>query len=207
MSNDFSCNFPAFFPTFRLVVITKRIFGRGDFVTKPQPLSPFLAQGMGIAIQDCAEAAMKELKQKYDDKKTDNRTNIGLNLVIGQFTECRFPCSMVAPVLPYLQKIPGLVGLEIADVGGSGLVTTKHSQRNGHAFRDEDAPALLDLFRTNPWLFHVNININGMTSQKELQFVQEWKSIITARQKPVIEDLLALEAPKADSDDEYTETT
>jgi hypothetical protein len=153
---------------------------------------------MGIAIQDCAEAAMKELKQKYDDKKTDDRTKIGLNLVIGQFTECRFPCSMVAPVLPYLQKIPGLVGLEIADVGGSG---------RGHAFRDEDAPALLDLFRTNPWLFYVKINTNGMTPEKQTQFVKDWQLIITDRQKPVIGNLLALEAPKADSDDEYTETT
>jgi hypothetical protein len=194
-----------YFCTSKLLVITKRILGHGDFVKEPESLSPFLVQGIGMALQDYAKAAMEMLKEQYDEGQTDERTNIGLNLVIGQFHECRFPCSMVAPVLPYLKKIPGLVGLEINDVGGSGLVTAKRNRQRGHAFRDEDAPALLEIFRTNPYLFHVKININGMTLEKETQFVQEWQEIMTNRLKPAIKDLLALEAPKehkADSDNE-----
>jgi hypothetical protein len=194
-----------YFRTSRLVVNTKRIFGHGDFVKEPESLSTFLVQGMGMALQGYAKVAMEMLKEQYDEGKTDKNTNIGLNLVIGQFHECRFPCSMVAPLLPYLKKIPGLVGLEINDVGGSGLVTAQRKRERGHAFRDEDAPALLEIFKTNPYLFHVKININGMTPEKEPQFVQEWQEIITNRPQPAIIDLLALEAPKelkADSNNE-----
>jgi hypothetical protein len=150
---------------------------------------------MGIAIQDCAIAAVEELKQKYRDGKTDENTKIGFNLVIMQFLECCFPCTMVAPLLPYLKKLPGLVGLEINDVGGSGL-TTAEGQQRGYAFTDEDAPTLLEILKTNPHLFHVKININGMTKGVENQFVQEWQAIIATRQRPsAIQEFLALEAP------------
>jgi len=190
---------PTFFRTFRLCVVTKRIFGHGDFVNNPPPLSPFLVQGMGIAIHDCAETAVEDLKQKYKDGQTNEETKIGFNLVIGQFMECRFPCTMLAPLLPYLTNLPGLVGLEMNDVGGSGLVTQQHGgQKIGYAFRDEDAPALLDIFRSNPHLFHIEVNTDGMTPKGERQFVKEMQAIIENRERPkTIEGFLReLEPPK-----------
>ena len=177
-----------FFHAYKLIVVTKRIFGHDDFVKNPKNLSPFLAQGMGMAFQKSAAAALEELKQKHEKGETDAKINMGLSLHIGQFTECRFPCSMLAPVLPYLKKIPGLVGLEIVDVGGS---------RSKHAFRDEDAPALLDIFKTNPHLFHIKINVGGMTKEIRKKFLEEWLTIMTTRKKGAsIEGLIAIEAPK-----------
>jgi hypothetical protein len=173
-----------FFYTDKLVIVTKNIFGHRDFIENPSALSPSLAQGIGIAIQKEAKAAMEDLKQKYSDQQTDENTNIGINLVIAQYQECRFPCSMLAPVLPYLKKIPGLVGLEIVDVGGSGQ----------HAFRDEDAPALLEIFKTNPHLFHIKINVSAMTPETQKQFVEEWQVIMADRKMgAAIEDFFAIE--------------
>ncbi|HEX4839787.1 MAG TPA: metallophosphoesterase [Rhabdochlamydiaceae bacterium] len=186
------------FRTYKLLVRTKCIFEFRDFVTNPQPLSPFLVEGMGIAIQDYAKGIVEDLKQQYEAGKTDENTNIGFNLVIMPFAKkCRFPCTMLSPLLPYLKKLPGLVGLEMSDVGGSGLLSAEDSQQKGHAFSDEDAPALLDILKTNFHLFHIKIDINEMIKKAESKFAQEWQALVTGRQRPsTIKDFLALEAPK-----------
>lgn len=167
-----------FFPTVKLLVNTKRILGYKDFVSNPEPLSSFLTQGLGIAIQLRAQDTMAQLKKDHENGNVDKTTKIGLNLFIGQFMECRFPASMIAPVLLYLKNISGLVGLEILDVGG-GFNT-------GNAFKDEDAPALLEIFRTNPHLFHIKINVDGMTPEKQETFLKEWQDIMTSRKKDLL---------------------
>lgn len=186
------------FCTNRVVLITKNIFGTGDFTNQPKLIPESVAQTIGFSIRLIGELLIKDLKEHKETGTINRDTNIGMRVVIGQYMECRFPASVLSPLLPYLTNVPGLVGLELSDVG----VRTPHDDitvaKTGHGFGDEDAEALLDIFRTNPHLTQVQINVDNMSPAKLKEFLEAWQNIWTDRQftPPQIEQILALPSTK-----------
>ncbi len=167
----------ASFHAHRLVVITKNIFGYDNFFS---PLSDSLAKGLGEAIRYSGNVAIEELKKEKTQGTLDQNRQIGIYVAIGQFDECLFSASTIAPLLPHLAHIPGLVGLELTDLKGPG-------------FEDKDAESLLNILRTNPHLTQLEVKIGGMSPAKQSEFMQEWQKIRESRelQPPSLEALLA----------------
>ncbi len=83
---------------------------------------------------------------------------------------------MIAPILPHLKNIPGMVSLELSDLGVSNPWDAP-SSKPSNGFSDQDAEALLDIFRSNPHLRKVKVNIEGMTEEKRKGFTAEWLEI------------------------------
>lgn len=186
------------FQCHRILINTKKIFGRSDFTRDPKPISPYLAKSIGLAIKQAADAHVLELKQKFEKGlEKEDQLRIGVEVVIGQFLETRFPASMIAPILPYLKNIPGMVSLELSDVGvGVGNPGNATSEENSNGFNDEHVEALLDIFRSQPYLQKIQINIGGMSEEKRKEFVAEWTKIWEENparfQKPSPEKLFSL---------------
>ena len=90
--------------------MTKKIFGYGDFNKNPQELSPYLVEDRKSLIK-LGQHVSQQLKNDLEDNKDVKDMKVGLEVCIGQFVECRFPASLISPLLPYLVKIPGLVSL------------------------------------------------------------------------------------------------
>ncbi len=155
------------FPCTRLLINTKKIFGVGDFTNDPKPLSPVLAEAIGSVIKSIAKQRLKDLNKTHREGEHWDDMRLGIEIDIGQFRETRFPASMIAPLLPYLKDVPGIVSLALSDVG----------EKNINGFKDEDAEDLLNIFRSQPYLQSAHINIGGMGEEKQLAFMEEWKRI------------------------------
>jgi hypothetical protein len=151
--------------TCRLVVMTEQIFGCKDFIKSAETIPPSLAQAIGHAIRLYAQGAEEEWRR---EGIYGYQPDIGFELVFEQSMECRFPASMLTPVLPYLKNISGLVGLKMKVVDG---------------FRDQDANALLDIFNTNPGLLKYNIDIGGMTPGTQGHFERQLQQIMDTRER------------------------
>ncbi len=179
----------------RILINTKKIFGHGDFTINPKPISPYLAKAIGLAIKQVADAHVLELKEKLEkgvDKKDDLR--IGVEVVIGQFMETRFTASMIAPILPHLKNVPGMVSLELSDVGVRNP-WDPISGKKSNGFNDDHAEDLLDIFRSQPYLQKTKINVDGMSEEKRKEFMSEWVKIwgnADRFQKPSPKELLSL---------------
>lgn len=166
------------FRCYRLLINTQNIFGNCDFTTQSKPISSYLAKAIGLIIQHTAESHIIELKD--NSKNTDKEDlRIGIEVAISQFMKTRFPASMIAPILPYIKNLPGLVSLELKDLG------------NG--FNDEHADDLLAILNSQPLLQQVTINVDGMSEQKKKEFVNEMNEILNkrARKKPSLEEFLS----------------
>ena len=179
------------FYTYRLTIMSKKIFGKGDFTKKPITMSDSLARAIGYSIRLSAENMIATLQKKKKQGEINKDTNIGIQVVIAQSVECRFPASMLSPMLPYLKNIPGLVGLELSDIGVRNPWDSEVINENNHGFQDQDAAALLAIFRTNPYLMQVQINVDGMNNTKQKEFMQQWQQIWKERsfQPPHIEQI------------------
>lgn len=190
-STDF-LNVPGF-ACHRIFIHTRKIFGCGDFTINPKPISPLLAKSIGEAIKSVALAHISELKEKMESGGVKENQRIGIEVVIGQFMETRFPASMIAPLLPYLKDVPGMVSLKLSDVGVRNP-EDEVSGKNSNGFCDEHAEALLEIFRSQPHLMQTKINIEGMSEGKVEEFMREWNQIWKDRpfQKPSPGVLLAL---------------
>lgn len=148
------------FMTNKLVVVTKKIFGNGDFTQQTFPMPESLMPAIGHAIRMSATRMASDLRDMQNAGSLNQATPIGIRVEIGQDMECRFPASMLTPLLPHLTKIDGLVGLELSDVGVG--------------FGDDAAEALSAVFVANPFLVHVQINIDAMTEERRAAFLEQW---------------------------------
>lgn len=155
---------PGFKECYCISLNTRSIFGRGDFTSNSQPISSCFAKAIGLAIKQVADS--------LDE-------GIVFEVVIGQFRETRFTASMIAPILPYLKNIPGMVALDLMDV------------QNG--FNEEHADVLLDIYRSQPNLQVIKINI-WMSKEKKAQFDSERSKIL----KENLEKLSQVQNPSQD---------
>lgn len=179
----FSCN--------RIYINSKNIFGTGDLTRDSKPISPLLAKAIGLAIRRAARISMDKLKD--DVNKGEKNLKIGVEIEIAQSEELRFPASMIAPLLPHLKNIPGLVSLTLSDVGVTNPFNPRSVTNYPNGFTDEHAEDLLNIFRTSPYLQIAQINIDGMSEAKQNEFMSEWVKIWnTPRKTPSSEELLAL---------------
>ena len=166
------------FETYRMLLITKKIFGTGDFTTNPRPLSPYLAKGIGLLLKDYGECCLEEMKKQLNEGKPKKDIKVGFELAIMQFVECRFPASMLSPLLPYLADVPGIVALQLSDVGVRNPWDAVVPGDSKNGFGDSDAPHLLAIFRNHPYLIgDVMINVDGMSEPVKKQFMKDWDDI------------------------------
>ena len=147
---------------------TRSIFGSGNFIMHPTPIPPTLMEGFGHAIQKFAKDLDFRLQADKESKGEQRELVAGFILDIGQSVECRFPASMISPLLPYLKDLPGLVGLELRDVG-EGV--------RGQGFGDNDVQHLLDIAR-NPYLKEFHVNSDGMSELVRKKFEQDLRAIL-----------------------------
>lgn len=185
---------PKGFNTNRLVVMTKNIFGEGDFTTHPKSIPVSLMEAIAAAIQLSGCAAIEVLESQKKNEEIEEDTNLGIQVVIGQYVECRFPASMLAPMLPHLTHVPGLVGLQLSDVGMWNPLDRPLKTTQGQGFGDNDVDALLEIFRTNRHLMNVRILIDGMAPEKLEEFMKQWQQIWEGRtfEVPQVEELLTI---------------
>lgn len=172
-----SRNFSVGFECQRILVFTRRIFGPGNFT---DPISPRLAKAIGDSIKFVATTHISDLKEKIEKGQNKDKLRVGVEVEIMQFSETRFPASMIAPVLPYLKEVPGMVSLRLTDIG--------------KGFGDEHAETLLEIFKSQPHLVETRINVNGMSEEKRQEFLNQKEQIWKARamEKPSSDALIAL---------------
>jgi hypothetical protein len=159
-----------FLPTYKAILDMRKIVGCEDFILNPVPMSCYVAKAIGLKLKFLGTWTLKELKKNQAEGKDSNFTKIGLHVDIGQFFECRFPASMISPLLPYLATVPGLVGLTMADIG-----TKRHDERTQEdpagGFGDEHIEPLLNIHRQQLFLYKFDVNIEAMSQDKRRQFL------------------------------------
>lgn len=175
--------------TYKVVLDMRKMIGRADFNQNPTELSEMTVKGFRILVQDLSNAMRKKLKESMEKKTDLSQQQIGFEIVVGQFVECRFPASLVVPLLECLCNVPGLLKLDLKDIG----ISSK-GEKNGTGFRNEHTETLLNIVRTNPYLQELLVKTPGMTPEVQAQFDQEWADILNKRSKS---SSLALDSPEA----------
>ena len=178
------------FRTSKATLDMRKIVGCGDFIDKPVPMSCYIAKAIGLNLKFLGTRTLEKLKKNQAGGKDSEPTTIGLHVDIGQFLECRFPASMISPLLPYLATVPGLVGLTMADIGTKRL--DKRTQKDPPGgFGDEHIEPLLHINRQQPFLYKFDVNIGAMSAEKGSQFL---KAITQPHpHEDLIKELLQLE--------------
>jgi len=167
------------FHTYSYVVDTRKLFGRGDHTQSPIIVSEYMGKGFAQLMKSQSEAIVHNLVEGLKNGKDPKSLEFGLEISIGQFVECRFPTSMISPFLPYLQNIPGLIKLEISDVGVRNPWDKKVQNASSlSGYGDNDAKDLLSIIKTNPHLLEFQVDIGNMTPQKAKEFFTEWGEIL-----------------------------
>ncbi len=149
--------------TYKAVLDMRKIFGCRDFTEKPQQMSRYIVEAIRLQLNLLGEWTLMQLKKNRAEA-------IGLYVEICQFMECRFPASMVSPLLPCLAEIPGLVGLNLNDIGTE---RPREKKTKASGFGDEDADALLKIIRQQPFLQDIKINLEAMSEGKQKQILAE----------------------------------
>lgn len=182
-------------PTFQAYMGLKKIFGTGDlndinslsqtqrkFFTldsrQKLVMSPYLAKGIALAFKDMGNTTIQKLQENFEKGKIDE-ARLGLEIRITQSRELRFPASILSPILPHLKNVPALMALYLDDIGVKGPFDSPvgvNQEKDG--FRGEDAQALLDIIKENPYLQNVKININGMKEEEQQTFLTNWGKIL-----------------------------
>lgn len=175
--------------TYKVVLDMRKIIGTGDFNQNPTKISEMSVKGFRILVEDLSKAIREELKESMEKKTDMSQQQIGFEISVGQFFECRFPASLVAPLLECLCNVPGLLKLDLTDIGIS-----LQGEKNDTGFGNEHAEALLNIVRTNPYLQELLVQTPGMTPEVQAQFDQEWADILNKRSTS---SSLALDSPEA----------
>jgi len=145
-------------PLFELNVDVQALFGYGDHTEDPAVLPESYAKALADTFKSAAVHCLKEESK-------------GVTVRIGQQTECRFSAAMVRPILAHLTNIPGVIRLDINDIG----------VELGIGFVDEDAEALLQIVRSNPLLRDFRVNTNSMTMEARNAFHAAVNELIDQR--------------------------
>ncbi len=165
----------------------RMLFSDGDHTTNPLQISPFLAKGLGDKLRNLGAYVLKKLKQAIVEQKDLTNIPMGFEIGFSQATECRFPATMVAPFLPYFTNIPGLIRIDLADIG-----VVFGSRQSKFGFADRDVEALLNIARTNPYLREMKVNDGAMSVDVQTKFRVDLKAILDARTGDLAEELKTL---------------
>lgn len=155
----------------------KTIFGTEVVGTHPPTLSPLLAKALGFGIR-CIAEALVGLDLYHNDSWEQSQYTLGFGLEIGQCADCPFPPKVIAPLLPYLRGLSGLVKLSFS-MGMSNSFETGPQSRDG--FGDESAEDLLQIFETNPHLLGAQVNVSSMSPDCLANFMARWEDILNQR--------------------------
>ncbi len=145
------------FRTVKLSLDLKSIFGTSH-IDHPMPDS--LAGAINVAIRQCAQGAMQELRQDKEKGAIDEQTKIGIKLVIA------FSVSTVTPLLPYLKNIPDLVSLQLSPADNKDI------------FGDNHKDALLEIAKTNLSLTQIQIDVSGMSAENREDFTRQLRETL-----------------------------
>lgn len=162
--------------TYRAVIDPREIFGLGIFNQKPLHLSHSVVKAFRLLIEQLGHEALDRLKKALTKDLSLENKQIGLELSINPYVECDFPASMIAPLLAPLCHVPGLVKLDLTNIG-----IRAENHINSLGFGDEEAAAILEIVTTNPCLQEFMIETPGMSVDVQKQFDQDWNDILSKR--------------------------
>ncbi|MBN9378729.1 MAG: hypothetical protein BGO14_07655 [Chlamydiales bacterium 38-26] len=174
--------------TYKVVLDMRKMIGTGDFNQNPTKISEMTKKGFRILVEDISQAICEELKESMEKKMDLSQQQIGFEISIGQFFECRFPASLIVPFLECLCDVPGLLKVDLTDIG----ISSK-GEKYDTGFGNEHAEALLNIVRTNPYLQAFLVQTPGMTPEVRAKFDKEWADILNKRAANL---LLALGTPE-----------
>ncbi|MBN9378728.1 MAG: hypothetical protein BGO14_07650 [Chlamydiales bacterium 38-26] len=160
--------------TFRAVFDPRQIFGLGNFNQNPVHASNSVVKAFRLLIEQLGHAALDQLKQALTKDLFLENKKIGLELSINPYTECDYPASMIVPFLAPLCQVPGLVKLDLSNIGIQNPL-------NSLGFGDREADAILEIVKTNPYLQEFMIETSGMSVDVQKQFDQDWNAILSKR--------------------------
>lgn len=173
--------------TFRAVVDPREIFGLGNFNQNPLLVSNSVVKAFRLLVEQLGHKACDQLKQALRKDLSLENKKIGLELSINPYTECDYPASMITPFLAPLCQVPGLVKLDLSNIG-----TQTENNLNSLGFGDQEADAILEIVRTNPYLQEFMIETPGMSVDVQKQFDLDWKDILSKRPAYQPRDLVNL---------------
>ena len=194
----------------KVLIDAKRIIGAGDF-TQTLPacfqegqISDYLAEAIGLRLKAYGARVVKDLAQTHDQGKLKEDSPVGFGITLSQATECRFNAKMFIPLLAHLRNIPGLIYLDLHDVGSysaldfeAGLkavgelppeaqeaartLLMEWKEKVDTGFGDKEAALLLDIIDSNPYLITVKWNTARMSPEGAQAFTSNWGNILARR--------------------------
>ncbi|MDP1880371.1 MAG: hypothetical protein Q8K60_05475, partial [Parachlamydiaceae bacterium] len=158
-------------------LILKQIFGIGDFRLNSKPLSVYLAKSIGLAIKRTVENYLNDsnIKQKYIN-------TLGFGIDFRHSIDTQISPSMAASIMPYLKDIPGIVYVNLNDIGMPGydlIQKNKYFKNDFFGFLDEHFEILLEMIKSLPHLLKLNINLIGMSPANIANISDELKKIVS----------------------------
>ncbi len=153
--NNVALNPQESIPVTQVIVDFRPIFGDGDFIQTDIVMPSYLYKVLGEMLK-CIELSEHSTKASKQDWT-------GISLTIGQFMECRFPATLIAPLLPYLAQMHKLVKLDLSDVGHQLDPDRIFSQT---AFADDHVQTLCAILDANPCLIDFKINQASMSKSE-----------------------------------------
>lgn len=161
--------------TYRAVLDPRQIFGLGNFNQNPVHSSNSVVKAFRIIVENLGHSIVNHLKKAFTKDSSLEKKLIGLELSINPYTECDYPASMIVPFLAPLCQVPGLVKLDLSNIGIQNPL-------NSLGFGDREADAILEIVKTNPFLQEFLIETPGMSVDVQKQFDRDWNNILSKRQ-------------------------
>lgn len=165
--NEVAVNKGESVPITEVLVDFRPLIGKGNYNHDPITLPSYIYKVLGTMLRyiDIQEDSYSDAAKKWQ----------GVGMILGQFTECRFPASLLSPLLPHLAQMENLVALDVSDVG---LVISPNGVDNKRGFTDTDAQAFYTLLEKNPCLIDFRVNYGGMSTGESKKFEETLASTL-----------------------------
>lgn len=170
ISGSYTDEHKSFKTTEVVVDITKLIGPTGYTGMFEGRLHRDIIEAIGTILHEKERGLIKQLQDEVDQGKSPNK--MGIRVKIDRSPDCRFPASTVSMLFPQLERLPGLISLDISKIDTE--------------YGDRDVHLLVQMMHKCRHLRHIQVDVEAMPPMMKKWFIQMRDEILQEEQRQSI---------------------